>query len=267
MPEPLILPFASPLLPARFLGRRRRFLADVERDGERFVAHTNNSGAMLGLLRPGRTVWLSRSDNPRRALAHTLELVDLDGLLVGVNTLTPNRLLAALARQGRLAELLPETAGYDRFQAEAKSPLAPDPQGRDEPLSRLDCRLSCPEGDLWIEAKNVTLVEDGGVAAFPDAVTERGQKHLRELTRLARLPRTRAAVFFAVQRADGRCFAPADYVDPVYARLFWEAVEAGVEMWPCRVAVSPAGVALGGRLPLARPDGETNRAGRGGRRS
>lgn len=256
MTPPLALPFASPLLPARFLGRRRRFFVDVELDGQPCVAHTNNTGTMLGLLRPGRTVWLSRSDNPRRALAHTLEAIDVDGLLAGVNTLLPNRLLAALARQGRLAELLPGAAGYATFQAEAKSPLPP-PEDGDGALARLDCRLSGPQGDLWIEAKNVTLVEDGGVAAFPDAVTERGQKHLRELMRLARLPRTRAAVFFAVQRADGRCFAPADYVDPVYARLFREAREAGVEMWPRRLAITPAGVGLAGGLPLAEPARET----------
>ncbi len=171
-----------------------------------------------------------------RRLPYTLELVALDPIWVGVNTLAPNRILHLAWKGG----VLPEVAGYEHYKSEARSGL-----------SRLDAMLSGPEGSLWIETKNVTLVEDG-VAYFPDAVTSRGQKHLRELIHLAR-EGVRAACFYLVQRADARCFGPADFIDPEFAALFWEAIEAGVEMWPYRALVSPEGIGLGPRLPLQHP--------------
>ena len=107
---------------------------------------------------------------------------------------------------------------------------------------------------LWVECKNVTMVEDG-VACFPDAATERGQKHLRELMDIVRCGE-RAAMFYLVQRPDGHCFGPADVVDPAYAALFYEAMDAGVEIYPYRASVSPAGIELEGLLPVApRPAG------------
>lgn len=230
---------AGPLVEARFLRREKRFLIQVENDQGVFWAHSNNTGSMLGLLRPGRTVWLSRHDNPKRRFQHTLEAVlapDFATIVpVGVNTLTPNRMLRAAVA----ARALPEALGHDGFAAE------PGFEG-----GRLDALLSGPEGNIWVETKNVTLVEDG-LALFPDAPTERGRKHLRELTRLAREGRARAALFFLVQRPDGACFAPAGMIDPDYARLFAEAVAAGVEVWAWRGEVGPEGVRLGPRLPLA----------------
>ena len=171
-----------------------------------------------------------------RRLPYTLELVALDPIWVGVNTLAPNRMLHLAWKGG----VLPEVAGCEHYKSEARSGL-----------SRLDAMLSGPEGSLWIETKNVTLVEDG-VAYFPDAVTSRGQKHLRELIHLAHRG-ARAACFYLVQRADARCFGPADFIDPEFAALFWEAMEAGVEMWPYRALVSPEGIGLGPRLPLQHP--------------
>ena len=102
---------------------------------------------------------------------------------------------------------------------------------------------------LWVECKNVTLVEDD-VAAFPDAVSERGQKHLREMADIA-ASGERAAFFYCVQRPDGRCFGPADYIDPRYAELMRQTLAAGVEAHPHRAPVSPQGVGLGSELPLA----------------
>ncbi|MGE4297442.1 MAG: DNA/RNA nuclease SfsA [Desulfovibrionaceae bacterium] len=236
MPTPApLLPFGLPTLPARFLRREKRFLVEVATGAARFWVHTNNSGSMLGLLRPGCEVLLSLSDNPKRKLAHTLELVHTGGCWVGVNTMTPNRLLRAAWRAGAL----PEVAGYGDFRPEA---TVGD--------SRLDALLTGPGlPPLWVEAKNVTLVEDG-VAAFPDAVTVRGQKHLAELAALARRG-VRTACFYLVQRPDGACFGPADYIDPAFAAAFWDAVDAGVAMWPYRAGVSAAGITLGERLPLA----------------
>jgi sugar fermentation stimulation protein A len=123
--------------------------------------------------------------------------------------------------------------------------------------SRLDARMDAPQDSglppLWVECKNVTMVEDD-VAAFPDAATERGQKHLREMMEIVRQGQ-RAAMFYLVQRADGHCFGPADYVDPVYAGLFYEAAAAGVEMYPHRALVSEHGIDLGPLLPVVPPPG------------
>jgi len=228
-----LIEFSQDSFTAVFLGREKRFLVEAERDGHRFQAHCNNSGSMLGLLRPGSEILLSVSPNPSRRLPYTLESIKLGSHWVGVNTLVPNRVLRLAWERG----VLPELRGYDRFQNEKTT-------GE----SRLDAFAEGPAGQVWIEAKNVTLVEDD-VACFPDAVTVRGQKHMRELTALARAGR-RAACFFLVQRPDASCFAPADFIDPVYAELFRAAVDAGVEIWPYEAIVTRQGIALGRRLKV-----------------
>jgi sugar fermentation stimulation protein A len=230
---PHLLHFPPGSRRAVFLAREKRFLVHVLLDGQRLTVHTNNSGSMLGLLRPGMDVFLSPAASATRRLPYTLELVRPHGDWVGVNTLTPNRLL----RRAWETQAMPELRGYKEFSPEAK-------WGQ----SRFDARLSGPDGEFWIEAKNVTMVEDD-VACFPDAVTERGQKHLRELMELAGRG-VRVGVFLAVQRPDGQCFGPADFIDPRFAELFWQAADAGVEFLPHVVHAGPEGIALGGRLPL-----------------
>jgi len=230
---PYLLEFPQGSRPALFVAREKRFLIHVLLDGRPVTAHTNNSGSMLGLLRPGMEVFLSPAASPGRRLPYTLELVRPCGDWVGVNTLTPNRLL----KRAWEARALPELGAYTDFTPEAK-------WGD----SRLDAKLTGPDGEFWIEAKNVTMVEDG-VACFPDAVTERGQKHLLELMELAKRG-VRVGVFLAVQRPDGQCFGPADFIDPRFADLFWQALEQGVEFFPHVVHASPEGIALGRRLPI-----------------
>ena len=139
------------------------------------------------------------------------------------------------------ARRLPFAQGYTSLVREAK-------RGQ----SRLDGLLTAPGlPPLWVECKNVTMVEDDA-ACFPDAASERGQKHLRELMDIV-VSGERAAMFYLVQRPDGACFAPADFIDPAYASLFYEALHAGVEMYPFRALVSPAGIDLGSPLPV-RPE-------------
>ena len=219
--------------------RVKRFSVCCMVNGQEVWTHTNNSGSMLGLVRQGVQVVLSPAANPARKLAWTLELIGLPGgqnpVWVGVNTQTPNRLLRAAFHAGQL----PWAAGYTRFSAEA-------PCGE----SRIDALLQ-GEGlpDLWVECKNVTLVEDG-VAAFPDAVSTRAQKHMGTLIERVAAGQ-RAATFYCIQRGDAGCFAPASYVDPAYARLFLESLKAGVEMYPHVVQAGPAGIWLGPTLPLA----------------
>lgn len=236
----VLLPYAAPLVRARFVRRFKRFCVEAVGPDGLFTAHANNTGSMLGLLRPGGEIALSVSANPKRKLAHTLEMVrvpDFRGAFwVGVNTLTPNRLF----RLAFAAGALPELSGYETLRAE------PAFAG-----GRLDFALTGAAGVCAVECKNVTLVEDGA-AVFPDAPTQRGCKHLVELTRLCREGGGRAVLFFLVQRPDGDCFAPAAMVDPDYAALLAAAVAAGVMVLSYRARVGPEGIALCGRLPLAR---------------
>ncbi|GAB7079485.1 DNA/RNA nuclease SfsA [Megalodesulfovibrio paquesii] len=239
----------SPLLPlpsgsriVTLIRREKRFLVLVH-DGEtEFWVHTNNSGSMVGLVRAGRRAVISPAPSPKRKLPWTLEMLETPAGWVGVNTLTPNRLLARAFHAGVLQQFA-ALEGYTLLRPEA-------PCGE----SRIDALLMGPDAPpLWVEAKNVTLVEDE-VAAFPDAVTTRGRGHLEVLIdRVAR--GERAAVFCCIQRPDGRCFGPAEYIDPAFAETFWMAVAAGVEIWPVRAAVSPQGIGLDTRLPLAEPTG------------
>jgi len=233
------LPFAAPLVMARFVRRFKRFLIEAVGTDGPFTAHANNTGSMLGLLRPGATIGLSVSDNPKRKLAHTLEMVRVpdfrEPFWVGVNTLTPNRLL----RRAVAAGAIPELAGYDVIRSEP--PFAG---------GRLDFALSGSAGQCLVECKNVTMVEDGA-AMFPDAATERGCKHLIELTRLAREGQVRAALFLLVQRPDGASFAPAAVVDPRYAALLATAQASGVLVLPYRARVTPERITLAERLPLS----------------
>ena len=221
----------------RFLKREKRFFVSVELDGQEVLAHTNNTGTMLGLLRPGAPVLLSPAANPERKLKWTVEALGQgEGAAffwVGVNTSMPNRLLSAFFE----ADLLPWAKGYTVLKREAVN-------GE----SRLDGRFTGPGmPDLWVECKNVTLVEDCE-AAFPDAVTSRGAKHLQTLMRL-KSEGARAAMLYVIQRPDGKCFRAADYIDPVYAEAFAEAVSAGVEIYPVVADVSEEGISYGGVLP------------------
>ena len=233
----VLLPFPSDCRAARFLRRENRFVAEVEDHRERFRVHCNNTGSMGGLLRSGAEVFLSCSSNPKRRLPYTLELIRVGGVWVGVNTLTPNRLLRAAWGAG----LLSWTRGLTVFRPEVRVGA-----------SRLDARLTPPGGQgvsLWVEAKNVTLAE-GDRALFPDAVTARGLKHLEECVRLVR-EGSRAALFFLAQREDVRNFGPARAIDPAYSEAFWRALDAGVEMRPYLARVSPNGIGLGDPLPLS----------------
>lgn len=225
------------LVPGRLLKRYKRFLADVALDtGEVVTAHCPNSGSMTGCSQPGRTVYLSRHDNPRRKLAYTWELIDMPESLVGVNTLVPNRLVAAAIRSGLVAPL----AGYPHVRSEVKAGAH----------SRLDLLLSSPDAGLkcYVEIKNCTLVE-GGAAFFPDAVTSRGRQHLVELESLA-AGGDRCVMFFLIQRMDARQFSPADHIDPAYGRQLRQALAAGVETLVYDVGVDLERIFLRQEVPL-----------------
>ena len=224
-----------PLIRGRLVKRYKRFLADVILDSGRTVtAHCPNTGSMTGCCEAGRPVYLSRHDDPRRKLKYTWQLIDMPASLVGVNTLVPNRLVAASVRNRRL----PELRQYSDIRTEVTVGGG----------SRIDLQLTDPKGGCcYVEIKNCTLVENGR-ALFPDAVTTRGRRHLQELETLVGAGR-RGVIFYFVQRMDARCFRPADHIDAAYGEALRRAAANGVEILAYDVAVDLAGIRLRRRLP------------------
>ncbi|WP_220668126.1 DNA/RNA nuclease SfsA [Raoultella ornithinolytica] len=210
--------FNPPLQSAILIKRYKRFLADVVTpDGRELTLHCPNTGAMTGCATPGDTVWYSTSDNPKRKYAHTWELTQTQrGAIICVNTLRAN----ILAKEAILAGNIVELSGYNTLKSEVKY---------GEEKSRIDIMLQAEERqNCYIEVKSVTLAEnDSGY--FPDAVTERGQKHLRELMSVAAAG-DRAVILFAVLHPAIDRFSPAHHIDARYAQLLIEAQTKGVEI-------------------------------------
>jgi sugar fermentation stimulation protein A len=225
-----------PLVQGVLLKRYKRFLADVLlEDGSPVTAHCANSGRMTGCALPGQPVYLSRQDNPRRKLKYTWELIRMPGSMVGVNTLVPNRLVRAAIANGDVKEL----AGFDHIRSEVAVPGG----------SRLDLLLEKEVGSsCFVEVKNCTLVQ-GGVAKFPDAVTQRGRKHLEALQR-SKKNGFRSVIFFLVQRMDATGFSPADQIDSTYGAALREAAENGVELLAYDVTISLKTISLRKQLPI-----------------
>jgi sugar fermentation stimulation protein A len=225
-----------PLLPGRFVRRYKRFFVDVRLDsGPELAVHCPNSGSMSGLLVAGAPVLVSDSGNPARKLRHTLERIRPGRAWVGVNTMLPNHLVREAVERGRVREL----RGFASVRSEVRL------GGR----SRIDLLLEGRRRKrCWVEVKNATL-RDGRVARFPDAVTERGRKHLRELSgAVAR--GDRAAMFYVVNRADCDAMGPADDIDPAYGEALRRAASAGVELLAYRVAMRGARSWIATPLPV-----------------
>jgi sugar fermentation stimulation protein A len=228
--------FDSPLLPATLARRYKRFLADVVLDnGEVTTVHVANPGAMTGLDRPLSRVWISDSGNPLRKYPLTWELVETDlgnGLeLVGVNTGHPHQLVAEALEAG----LIPELRDYTSVRREVK-------YGQN---SRVDFLLEGPERPAcYLEIKNVHLMRQPRLAEFPDAVTERGTRHMRELLAMRR-GGARAVLLFVIQIPSADRFAVAADIDPGYAAAFGRARAGGVEMlaWRCNVGLKAIEIA------------------------
>ena len=230
--------FDPPLQPAILLKRYKRFLADVVTpDGRELTLHCPNTGAMTGCAAPGDTVWYSTSDNAKRKYAHTWELTETQqGAVICVNTLRAN----SLAKEAISAGIIPELSGYNQLKSEVKY---------GEENSRIDIMLQADDRqNCYIEVKSVTLAENEQ-GYFPDAVTERGQKHLRELMNVA-AEGQRAIIFFAVLHSAITRFSPARHIDEKYAQLLSEAQQRGVEILAYKAEISAEGMALKKSLPV-----------------
>ncbi len=230
------LPWPETLLSGRLHRRYQRFLAEIVLDtGEMVTAHCANSGSMKACSEPGRPVYLSPQNSPRRKLKYTWEMIDMPDSLVGVNTNIPNRLVTKAVADAAIAEL----AGYERIRPEVTV---------GENRSRLDLMLEKTDGKrCYVEIKNCTLVENR-IASFPDAVTVRGRKHLRELQELVDQGH-RGVIFFLIQRMDAECFRPADSIDPEYGRKLRQAVTSGVEILAYDVNLDLQAITIHRRLP------------------
>ncbi|MBI4274797.1 MAG: DNA/RNA nuclease SfsA [Rhizobiales bacterium] len=233
--------FLQPLIPATLKRRYKRFLADVVLpDGIELTVHVANPGAMTGLMTPGARVWLSKSDNPKRKLPYSWELVEADfggGLeLVGVNTGHPNALVAEAIVTNTISEL----TGYESIRREVK-------YGRN---SRIDFLLEASaRSSCYVEVKNVHLMRQPGVAEFPDSVTARGAKHLDELSRMV-ASGARAAMLFLIQIGSADRFALARDIDPAYGAAFDRARAGGVEAFAYRCALNSEMIEVAGPVAM-----------------
>ncbi len=221
--------FDVPLEKGRLVKRYKRFFADIEcADGSLLTAHCPNTGSMLNCLQQGSAAWFVRNDDPKRKLKATLEILQTPhGRLACVNTGRANALIEEALRAGVITEL----QGFERLRREVRY---------GEENSRADFCLEFAEQQVFVEVKSVTLgFADSDVAAFPDAVTERGTKHLRELTRLAQAGQ-RTVLLYCVNITGVTAVRAAAEIDPGYAAALVEAKTAGVEVLAYGVDIEPA---------------------------
>ena len=214
----------KPLIEATFISRYKRFLCDVKLpNGKILTVHCPNSGSMKSCYQEGWKVLISDSQNPKRKLRYTLEMLHNEKCWIGINTMLPNKIVKEAIEE----KLITELSGYKKILSEQK-------YGKN---SRIDLLLENEDERCYVEIKNVTLI-DNQYYLFPDAVTERGQKHLDELIDIKKNG-NRAVMFFLIQRNDANIFKPANSIDPVYSEKLKKAYKAGVEIIPYVADVNP----------------------------
>ncbi|VAW68693.1 Sugar fermentation stimulation protein SfsA [hydrothermal vent metagenome] len=231
--------FDSPLIRGKLIKRYKRFLSDITLDDGRLVtAHCANTGAMTGCAPESANVWLSVSDNPKRKYPHSWQLVELKpGVMACINTGLTNK----VAHEALLGQQITELTGFDECHTEV-------PYGEEK--SRVDFFLSYHDQRVYVEVKHVTLSLQEGVASFPDSVTTRGQKHLRELTQQVKSG-YRAALLFIIMRTDVNLVTVADSIDAEYGRLLREAVREGVEVLAYSVKIDFDGIEVDKAVPFS----------------
>ena len=232
--------YARALVEGRLIRRYKRFLADIQLPEGVITAACPNTGSMMGCCEPGSRVWLSESDRATRKYRHTCELVEVGQVMIGINTGLPNNLVAEAIGEG----VIPELSGYETVRREVRY---------GEEASRVDFVLESPGREAcYVEVKNVTAAAQKGVALFPDCVSERGSRHLRELIRM-KSQGLRPVQLYCVQRGDVKEVRPADGIDHEYGRTLREAIAAGVEVLAYRARVTPKEIRLVDRISVRCP--------------
>lgn len=232
----------SELQEATLLRRYKRFLADVEfADGTVTTVHCPNTGAMTGCAAPGSRVWLSTSDSKTRKYPQTWELVESEQGTACVHSAFANK----LAREALEEGLIPELSHFETLLPEVKL----------SDKTRLDFKLESPQETVYIEVKSVTLydvqAENAGQGLFPDAVSERGRKHLQKLAELAQQPETRAVLLFCVLHTGVERVSAAGEIDPKYREAMRDALAAGVEVLAWRAEISAKEIRLAEAVPFS----------------
>jgi len=234
------LQYARALVEGRLIRRYKRFLADIKLPDGVITAACPNTGSMMGCCEPGSRVWLSESDRATRKYRHTWEIVEVGQVMIGINTGLPNNLVAEAIGDG----VIPELSGYETVRREVRY---------GEEASRVDFVLESPGREAcYVEVKNVTAAAQKGVALFPDCVSERGSRHLRELIRM-KSQGLRPVQLYCVQRGDVKEVRPADGIDHEYGRTLREAIAAGVEVLAYRARVTPKEIRLVDRISVRCP--------------
>jgi sugar fermentation stimulation protein A len=219
-----------PLLKGILVKRYKRFFADIElTSGELVTAHCPNTGPMTSVSTVGSLVYISTANDPKRKLKYTWEMIDVNGIWIGINTSLPNKIIGSMLDR----HLLPELEPYQSFKPEVTYGVE---------KSRIDFLLTnaLESTKTYVEIKNTTWHE-GKVALFPDTVTTRGQKHLRELISIID-QNTKSALIYFINRSDCDRFRAGEEADPEYAKLLNLAIDAGVKILPYRFHISPESV-------------------------
>ena len=215
--------FKKKLLQGTLIKRYKRFFVDIKYQNITITAHCPNSGSMMGLLNKGNNVWFSKSDNPKRKLKYTLEMVEVDKTLVGINTQLTNKIVLEALNKKKIKNLV----RFNNIKTEAKF----------SDKTRFDFLISNNKEKCFLEVKNVTLVRNEKIAEFPDAVTSRGTKHLKELI-TAKKKGYDSYILYLIQREDCKSFKIAKDIDQEYKNAFGEALKNGVKMlcYDCKLS-------------------------------
>jgi sugar fermentation stimulation protein A len=207
--------FKERLLQGAFDKRYNRFFVDIKYKNRIITGHCPNSGSMMGLLNKGNKVWFSESDKPVRKLKYTLEIIEVEKKLVGINTLSSNKIVSEALNQKKIKSLVK----FNNIRAEVKF----------SKKSRFDFLISNNKEKCFLEVKNVTLVRKEKIAEFPDAITSRGTKHLKELC-AAKKKGFQSYILYLIQREDCDSFKIAEDIDEKYKFAFNEALKSDVKI-------------------------------------
>ena len=214
--------FKERLLQGILIKRYKRFFVDIKYKNKIITAHCPNTGSMMGLLNKGNTTWFSKSNNPKRKLKYSLEIIKSGNSLVGINTLLTNKLVFEALNLKKIKSLIK----FDNIKTEVKF----------SSNTRFDFLISNSKEKCLLEVKNVTLLRNNSIAEFPDAITSRGTKHLNELIN-AQKQNFQSCIVYLIQRQDCKGFKIAEDIDTDYKTAFDKAIKAGVKIlcYDCKI--------------------------------